>query len=31
MYGMHNSLFKRFTLAVALFSFAAAISAQAPQ
>jgi hypothetical protein len=28
---MHNSLFKRFTLAVALFSFAAAISAQAQQ
>jgi hypothetical protein len=28
---MHNSLFKRFTLAVALFSFAASISAQVQQ
>ena len=31
MYGMHNRIFKRFTLAVVLCSFAAAFSAQAQQ
>ena len=31
MYGMHNSIIKRFTLAVVMLSFAAAFSAQAQQ